>query len=258
MHVLQLSIYDGFDNMSPLVNVVTTKPSEPLVTSDWLLYMQMNATKDIGRETVSFMATITCRCSVATENSCGAHGVCSDGLCHCNDGYTGASCEIGPAAQASCDSCKVGYSCLADNQLPCWPGAVVLHGGHLPSGAWDEHFHQNYLGVYHRVASCNQEPELDMPVYRKDDTFSGPDGTKHPAFIQAQGLPVNMGRGWWVVGVNLQSDTMTFQDEVNCSGLTPTFATTGWDGSSDKDGADSVAEMFSERKLSFDLKSRAL
>lgn len=173
----------------------------------------------------------------------------------CTDGYTGESCEIDPSTVETCSTCRTGYSCLpsSGNELPCWPDALVLDG-RLPTGAWDDHFHQGFLGVYHRVTQPCQarnggatvDPGFPMPVYRKDGSYSGPDGTKHPAFISAQGLPSSEGSGWWNVGVNWQPETQEFLDDMDCLQISSMFATGGWQQQTDNGGtaASAVNAMF--------------
>lgn len=103
---LEIKVYDGFDALSPVLETLTgTKPAAPLVTSDWLLYLETSYTEHIpttevpaiqDRKPFAFSLRIECKCSAATALSCGAHGTCEGGECHCLDGYTGDFCEAAP------------------------------------------------------------------------------------------------------------------------------------------------------------------
>ena len=99
---LVLTVYDGFDRLSPVLDALTSKPDAPLVTSDWLLYVESSfAPTDfdatvVAKSSISFSVRMTCKCSDPTPGSCGAHGVCVQGVCHCNSDFSGDFCDVGP------------------------------------------------------------------------------------------------------------------------------------------------------------------
>ena len=156
-----LTIHDGFDNLSPVAKSFTGhEESVPVRTSDWLLYVQLNfiqptisrltATGEISTgdgaalatRSMGFVASITCRCSMTTPNSCGPHGECESSSCHCDDGYVGDFCDkrtnqgpgtLGPPPfPRKTTSCRV-TAAPADG--PVWMGPPA-RAGRIKSRCW--------------------------------------------------------------------------------------------------------------------------
>ena len=105
-----ISIFDGFDDQSPVLKSIvgdaenTPKLPPPFYTTDWLLYVQLSFSNPfasnpfgstLAERSLGFSVEIRCLCSEATASSCGLHGQCVDGQCHCDAKYTGDFCEMG-------------------------------------------------------------------------------------------------------------------------------------------------------------------
>lgn len=241
-----LTIHDGFDNLSPVAKSLTGHEESVLVrTSDWLLYIQLNFTQPSGAmgdgatlatRSMGFVASITCRCSTTTPNSCGPHGKCESSSCHCDDGYAGDFCDSrmneGPDVPGStdfpeanhdklltCDSCADGWSCLDGSTGACWPDKVALLGQLTE----DPFGHSGFLGVYNRepaAQSCTETVRVPYvgvplasfvtPVYRKEEAWTDDQGTAHPGFMfMVSGL---LEENKWSVGIG----DLDHLDRVNC------------------------------------------
>ena len=248
-----LTIHDGFDNLSPVAKSFTGhEESVPVRTSDWLLYVQLNfiqptisrltATGEISTgdgaalatRSMGFVASITCRCSMTTPNSCGPHGECESSSCHCDDGYVGDFCDkrtnqgpgtLGPPPipkednKLPCDSCAGGWSCLDGSTGACWPDKVALLGQLTE----DPFGHSGFLGLYNRepaAQSCTEAVRVPYvgvplasfvtPVYRREEAWKDDQGTAHPGFMfMVSGL---LEDNKWSVGIG----DLDHLDRVNC------------------------------------------
>jgi hypothetical protein len=140
---------------------------EPVDTSGREAVVQVitdtgNAHKDVG-----LILHITCQCTDASI-SCGEHGRCPapGGVCECDGGWSGVSCEIDPCTGVLCGAngvcskgicvCSSGWTGRKCEYDPCHAVECGEHGTCQVSGAtWDCVCEGGYSGMQCELDPCH-------------------------------------------------------------------------------------------------------